>query len=598
MSDTTAHLTGAEDVAWDLSELYSGDDDAKIGRDLDAADGLADKLAADYRGKVAGLDAELLRDLVARYEEIAIVAHKLGAYAQLHWSTNAEDPARGALLQRIDERSSRLQQKLVFLELEWAEAPDEQAKKLIADPVLKPYKHWLEVVRLRRPYLLTEPEEKILAEKSVTGRSAWARFFNETFAASRYDWEGEQVPQETVLNKLFEQDREVRRRAAEAFTEGLKKNARAATYVFNTVLADKASDDRLRGYPSWITSRNMANEVDDASVDALVNAVTARYDLVARYYRLKGKLLGLGEMFDYDRYAPLPAADHEYRWDEGRSIVLDAYGKFHPRMAEIAGEFFDKRWIDAPVRPGKTGGAYAMPMTPDLHPYVLLNYEARTQDVMTLAHELGHGVHQYLSRKQGMLESDTPLTTAETASVFGEMLVFQSMMAQEKDPAVRLAMLTRKLEDTFATVFRQVAMNRFEDAIHTARREQGELTTKQYGELWLKSQNDMFQGSVTMTDNYGSWWEYIYHFVNVPGYVYAYSFGELLVLALYARYEQVGPAFADDYLAMLTAGGSDWPHEIVKPLGVDLTDPGFWKHGLAILDEMVTQAEKLAAQVK
>ncbi|MEJ5200506.1 MAG: M3 family oligoendopeptidase, partial [Anaerolineae bacterium] len=325
-----------------------------------------------------------------------------------------------------------------------------------------------------------------------------------------------------------------------------------------------------------------------------VEAVTARYDIVARYYRLKRRLLGVDELFDYDRYAPLPAADRFYSWDKAREIVLNAYAGFDRRMADIAAMFFERRWIDAAVRPGKRGGAFSAATVPSVHPYVLLNYEARPRDVMTLAHELGHGVHQKLAAVQGLLQADTPLTTAETASVFGEMLVFQDLLAREEKPEVRLAMLTAKIEDSFATAFRQISMNRFEDAVHTARRTEGELSAERICELWMATQRPMFGDSVTLTDNYALWWSYIPHFITTPGYVYAYAFGELLVLALYARYRQAPAGFADAYLAMLAAGGSDWPHEIVKPLGVDLTDPGFWQNGLGILDEMVREAEALA----
>ena len=512
----------------------------------------------------------------------------------MNWTQNTEDPGRGALLQRVTERSSRLGQKLVWLDLELAHAPDDVAAQWIAAPELARFRHWLEIVRLYRPYLLTEPEEKILAEKSVTGRSAWDRFFDETHSAARYELDGEEMSRDQILSKLYSPDRELRRRAAAKLTAGLQAMKRSTTYIFNTILADKASDDRLRKYPTWITSRNLSNEVDDATVQALVDAITSRYDIVARYYRLKARLLGLDELFDYDRYAPLPAADRFYPWDVARKIVLDAYGEFHPKMAEVAGWFFDKRWIDAPPRPGKYGGAFSHGVTPSVHPYVLLNYDAKPRDVMTLAHELGHGVHQKLAGVQGLLQADTPLTTAETASVFGEMLVFQSMMRAEPSPQVRLGMLTQKIEDSFATAFRQISMNRFEHAIHTARREEGELTSERFGELWLETQRAMFGDSVTLTENYGLWWSYIPHFIGTPGYVYAYAFGELLVLALYARYRQVGGGFAAAYLEMLSRGGSDWPHKIVAPLGVDLQDPSFWHGGLHILEDMVAEAEGLA----
>jgi len=591
---TPSTLTGAEEAAWDLSDLYAGMDDPALNADLDAADAQAGDLDAGYRGRVAGLSAPELAELLGRYEALIERVAKAGAFASLHWNQNTEDPGRGALLQRVTERGSRLVQKLVWLDLELANAPDDVAAQWLASPELARFRHWLEIQRLYRPHLLTEPEEKILAEKAVTGRRAWDRFFDEIHSAARYQLDGEELSADRVLSKLHVADRDLRRRAAEVFTEGLHAMRRSTSYVFNMILADKASDDRLRKFPTWISSRNLSNEVDDATVQALVDAVTSRYDIVARYYRLKARLLGFDELFDYDRYAPLPAADRFYPWAEARKVVLDAYGAFHPKMAEVAGWFFDKRWIDAPPRPGKSGGAFSHGVTPSVHPYILLNYDAKPRDVMTLAHELGHGVHQKLSGVQGLLQADTPLTTAETASVFGEMLVFQSMMAAEPSPQVRLGMLTQKIEDSFATAFRQISMNRFEHAVHTARREEGELAVERFGELWLQTQRAMFGDSVTLTENYGLWWSYIPHFIGTPGYVYAYAFGELLVLALYARYRQAGEGFADAYLDMLSRGGSDWPHKIVAPLGVDLQDPAFWHGGLRILEDMVAEAEGLA----
>ena len=386
----------------------------------------------------------------------------------------------------------------------------------------------------------------------------------------------------------------MRRTAAQSVTGVLREKLPILTYVFNTLAADKASDDRLRSYQSWISSRNLSNEASDEVVDALIEAVTSRYDIVARYYRLKRDLLGLDELYDYDRYAPLPAAAGEYHWDRAREIVLNAYQNFHPRVAEIAGEFFTRAWIDAAERPGKRGGAYSASTVPSVHPYVFMNYKGAARDVMTLAHELGHGVHQYLSREQGMLQAHTPLTTAEMASTFGEMLVFTDMTAQESDPQVRLAMLANKIEDSFATIFRQVSMNRFEHAMHTARREEGELDSERLSDLWLQTQQAMFMDSVHMSDDYRAWWGYIPHFLHTPGYVYAYAFGELLVLALFARYQQEGGgSFAERYLDVLRAGGSDWPEKTLAPMGVDLTDPNFWQEGLAEIEKMVDQAEAL-----
>jgi oligoendopeptidase F len=589
------HLsTGAEAITWDLSDLYAGIDDPAIERDLDRSDAEADALDARYRGRIAGLSAAELAAMLSAYEALLERAYKVGSFAQLAWSADTSVPAHGALLQKATERGSRLSQKLVFVELELAAAADEAAAAWLADPVLKRYRHWIEQVRRFRPHMLSEAEEKILAEKAVTGRNAWVRFFEEVHGIARYALDGQELTRDQVLARLYSADRDERRRAQEALTAGLKAMRHTTTYVLNNIVADKASDDRLRKYPTWISARNMANEVDDRTVEALVEAVTGRYDIVARYYRLKRRLLGVDELFDYDRYAPLPAADRRYTWDEARDIVLNAYASFDPRMADIASLFFERRWIDAAVRPGKRGGAFSAATVPSVHPYVLLNYEARPRDVMTLAHELGHGVHQKLAAAQGLLQADTPLTTAETASVFGEMLVFQDLLAREERPEVRLAMLTAKIEDSFATAFRQISMNRFEHAVHTARRSEGELSAERICELWMATQRPMFGDSVTLTDNYALWWSYIPHFISTPGYVYAYAFGELLVLALYARYRQAPAGFADAYLDMLAAGGSDWPHEIVKPLGVDLTDPGFWQNGLGILDEMVREAEELA----
>lgn len=591
-------LTGAENITWDLSDLYAGVDDPAIEGDMQQADNQAEQLAATYRGKLTSLDPEELYEAVAAYEAIAETATKLGSYAHLIWSTDTSNPKYGALLQRLTEWTARMEQKLVFFELEWLTAPEDFAQGMINNPTLAHYRHWLEASRRYQPHKLSEPEEKILSEKSVTGRDAWVRFFTELMGSARYSFDGQEVNQSVILSKLYEPDRDVRQRAAQSVTDTLREKLPILTYIFNTLAADKASDDRLRSYPSWISSRNLSNEVSDEVVDALVNAVTARYDIVTRYYHLKRELLGLDELFDYDRYAPLPAAAGEYHWEQARETVLEAYGRFHPHMAEIAGEFFSKSWIDAALQPSKRGGAYSASTVPSVHPYVFMNYTGAARDVMTLAHELGHGVHQYLSREQGMLQAHTPLTTAEMASVFGEMLVFNALMQQESDPHVRLAMLAHRIEDTFSTVFRQVSMNRFEHGMHTARREEGELTGERLSQIWTETQRAMFTNSVTMTENYGLWWSYVPHFLHTPGYVYAYAFGQLLVMALFARYRQEGSSFAPRYLDVLRAGGSNWPEKTLAPMGVDLTDPNFWQEGLTEVEMLVAQAEQLVEETR
>ena len=595
VAEVETRRTGAEDVRWDLSDLYAGLDDPTIKQDMQRADEQAEGLAVAYRGKVATLDDESLYEAVAEYEAIAEIAYRVGSFAHLLWSTDTGNAQYGALVQKATEWSAQLEQKLVFFELEWVNAPDEFAEGMIHHPTLAHYKHWLETTRRYQPHRLSEPEEKILAEKSVTGRNAWTRFFSQLMGSLRYPFDGEESD---ILAKLYEADRDVRVRAAESVTGVLESQLPTLTYIFNTLAADKSSDDRLRNYPNWVSSRNLSNEVSDEVVDALIDAVTSRYDIVARYYHLKRELLGLDKLYDYDRYAPLPAAEEHYHWDRAREIVLSAYRRFHPRAAEIAEMLFTHSWIDAPPQLGKRGGAYSASTVPSVHPYVFMNYTGTPRDVMTLAHELGHGIHQYLSREQGMLQAHTPLTTAEMASTFGEMLVFTDLMQQEDNPIAQLAMLGLKIEDTFATVFRQVSMNRFEHGMHTARREEGELTSERFSEIWMDTQQAVFADSVELSENYGIWWSYIPHFLHTPGYVYAYAFGELLVLALFARYRREGDGFAPRYLDVLRAGGSDWPEKTLAPMGVNLSDPNFWREGLGEIDALVAQAEALVEQTR
>lgn len=588
-------MTGAEAVHWDLTDLYPNRE--SLEQDLVIAEEEANRFASQYRGNISAMDAAELAGALKAYEVLQDRIGRAYTYAYLQWSTNTEEAARGALLQTVREAYTRISQELIFFELEWAAVPEERARQLLSQPELEPYRHYLELQLLQKEHLLSEPEEKILAEKAVTGAAAWNRFFDETLGAARFNVDGESKTEQEVLAMLYEPDRAVRQKAALAFTEGLQRHLRELTFVFNTILADKASNDRLRKYKTWLSSRNLANEVSDDVVQALIEAVTSRYDLVARYYTLKRRLLGLDEMYDYDRYAPIGEADTVYTWSEAREVVSSSYHAFHSEMGKIVDYFFDQNWIDAALAPGKRGGAFSHGAVPSAHPYILMNYTGKIRDVQTLAHELGHGVHQYLSRKQGVLQADTPLTTAETASVFGEMLVFQRLMQQEDNPRNQLAMLAGKIDDTIATVFRQVAMNRFEDRIHTARRGEGELSPDRFSEFWLETQTDMFQGSVILGEHYRFWWSYIPHFVHTPGYVYAYAFGELLVLALYARYKEEGAVFADRYLGLLEAGGSDWPHKLVGKLGIDLTDLSFWNEGLGAIEDLIVRAEELAERV-
>jgi oligoendopeptidase F len=606
MDDAPRSAGPAAGVTWDLSDLYAGADDPRLEADLSGSLDRALAFAARTRGQVGTLDAAALATAVDELEALQEPAHRAAAYAQLLFAADTTAPGHGALLQRVQERGSEIHNTLVFFELEWVALDETRAAALLADPALARRRHLLDTLRRYRPHRLSEPEERLLEETANTGARAWMRLFDETLGAMRFrldtapdggPGDGEERSEEEVLALLYEPDREQRQRAADALTRGLRGQARLLGFLFNTLVQDKAIRDRLRRYPHPAADRHLANEIEPETVAALMSACEGRHDLVQRYYRLKRRLLGLDELFDYDRYAPIASAEARRSFTEARRIVLDAYHDFSPRMAEIAAGFFERRWIDAELRPGKRGGAFSASTVPSAHPYVLLNFSGNLRDVMTLAHELGHGVHQYLARERGLFEQDTPLTTAETASVFGEMLVFRRLLGEERDPAVRLGLLCGKIEDAFATVFRQVVMTRFEEALHAARRTEGELPLERVNALWMEANRPMFGDAVRLRDDYGWWWLYIPHFVHSPFYCYAYAFGELLVLALVQRYDEEGPSFVPRYLEMLSAGGSEPPRRVVGRTGLDVDDPGFWDRGLALLDGLVSEAERAAREL-
>jgi oligoendopeptidase F len=588
---TATDLT-AEAVVWDLEPLLPEAGEAGVTALLDSAADVATELA-HARGTVAGFDAEQLFAFMTRLAELYDLVGRAENYAGLHFSTDTTDPARGALMQHVEERATSIATTLLFFELEWAALPDDRADALLADDRLHFAAHHLRSARRYRPHLLSEPEEVVLTEKAVTGRNAWQRLFEEQVSAITIELDGAAVPLEAGLAQLHSPDRSVRQAAAAAVTAGLAPNLRTRAFVLNTLLADKATDDRLRHYDSWIASRNLSNEASDESVQALVDAVQRRNGIPQRWYALKARLLGLDRIADYDRMASVAETDSEIGWDEATGIVLDAYASFSTDLADTARRFFDG-WIDAPARPGKRPGAFCAYTVPSHHPYVLLNWTARRRDVLTLAHELGHGVHAYLARPQGVFHQSTPLTLAETASVFGETVTFGRLLGAIDDPGERLALLAANLEDQIATVFRQTAMNRFEDAIHTARREQGELSVEQFGEHWARTQTEMLGDAVEITDGYRTWWSYIPHFIGTPGYVYAYAYGQLLALSVYARYEESGTDFVTQYLDLLRAGGSMPPEELGKLVGVDLADPQFWDRGLDIVERRLADTEQAA----
>jgi oligoendopeptidase F len=586
----------AAGVRWNLDDLYA--DGADLEQDLDRALGEARSFAERHRGRIGELDAAALAGAVGELEAMEEPVERAQSFAGLRFAGDTSEASHGALLQRVQERTTEIKNEVLFFGLEWAAVDEARASALLEEPALAPRAHFLRSLRRYRPHLLSEPEERLLEETANTGRRAFSRLFDELTSAMRFridvDGHTSEVGEEEVLSRLYDPSRDVRQAAAAALTEGLKQNGRLLTFVFNTLTQDKATSDRLRRFAHPMDERNLANEIDGATVGALMQACEGGAQLVPRYYRLKARLLGLDRLYDYDRYAPLPDAAGTRSFSDARRIVLDAYRDFSPEMSRIAELFFERRWIDAELRPGKRGGAFSASTVPSVHPYVLLNYTGNLRDVMTVAHELGHGVHQYLARDRGLFEQDSPLTTAETASVFGEMLVFRRLLAEEKDPATRLALLCGKLEDAFATVFRQVVMTRFEEALHAARRSEGELPTSRINELWLDANRPMFGDAVELTEDYGVWWMYIPHFVHSPFYCYAYAFGELLVLALLRRYDAEGASFVPRYLDLLRAGGSDEPPVLLSRLDVDITDPGFWRGGLEVLEELVGEAEELA----
>jgi oligoendopeptidase F len=565
---------------------------------LNEARDRAAEFAQQHHGQVAELGPEGLADAMHELAAIFDLTGRAGSFAMLNFTLDTTDPARGALIQRARELGAAIETQLLFFELEWNQLPDEQAEQLLADDALDFCRHHLRNLRRYRPHQLSEPEERVMTELDVTGASAFRRLFTEQLSSLEVALPDLEEPAslEVALSRLQHPDRALREQAAKATTESLRPGLRTRAYMFNTLLADKATKDRLRDYANWLASRNLANEASDESVAALIEAVTGRYELARRWYQLKARLLGLDRLAYWDRMAPLADTDEQVPYAEAREIVLDCYSTFSPELGEAAQGFFADGYIDAPPRPGKRGGAFCSYTVPSRHPYVMLNYTSRAYDVLVLAHELGHGVHAALARPQGIFQFTTPLTLAETASIFGETIVLERLLERAPDAAARLSLLAGSLDGAVGAVFRQVAMNRFEEAVHTARREEGELPPERFAEEWLATQSDLLGDTVDLHADYGSWWSYIPHFVDTPGYVYAYAYGHLLALSVYRRYEQEGEAFVSSYLELLRAGGSRPPEELGQIVGVDLSDPGFWSSGLDLIERQLEAAERAAAE--
>ena len=586
-------MTGAPGLpSWDLSDLYPSAASPAIEADFVAADAAAQALSKRAAGKLAAMTGAELAAVIAEYERIEEMLGRLMSFAQLRFSACSTDPEIGRFYQTTSERVTAISSHLLFVTLELNRLNDAALDGKRADPGLAQYGPFLRDLRVFRPHQLSDELEKLLHEKEVTGRAAWSRLFDETIAGMRVTLGGEQLTVNAALDKLSDPDRAVREAAAHAIGAAFGGNIRLFSLITNTLAKDKEIIDTWRGFPRPGSARNRSNMVEDEVVDALVSAVEADYPRLShRYYAMKARWLGLDKLQHWDRNAPLPGDDDRaIAWPDARATVLDAYGAFSPELARIGQHFFDNAWIDATLAPGKSGGAFAHPTVPSAHPYLLLNYHGRSRDVMTLAHELGHGVHQVLAGAQGYLMSGTPLTLAETASVFGEMLTFRALLDAERDPARRRIMLAGKVEDMLNTVVRQVAFYRFETLLHDARRK-GELVPDDIGALWRTVQAQSLGPAFEFTSDYDVFWSYVPHFVHSPFYVYAYAFGDCLVNALYAVFQSGAPDFERKYIDMLRAGGTMRHRELLAPFGLDATDPGFWRRGLDIISGFIDELE-------
>ncbi len=578
--------------SWDLSDLYSAPDAPELNDDLSTVAREAGDFAGRYKGKIADLTPEQFGEAIQAYENLVETMHRIGSYAQLLYAANVSDPETGRFYQTIHEKVTDISTETLFFTLEINRLEDDAFAALLGDEDVSRYAPWLRDVRMFRDHELSDDLEQVLHQKSVTGRSAWSRLFDETMADMRITIADEELTLADTLNRLSDKEAEVRRDAAKALGGKLTSQVRLFSLITNTLAKDKEIEDRLRDYPSPMASRNLANQVEDEVVEALVSAVKAAYpDLSHRYYALKAKWFGVDKLDYWDRNAPLPDQDdRKYSWDQARSTVLDAYGRFEPELANIAQGFFDKNWIDAALRPGKDSGAFSHPTVPSVHPYILMNYHGKSRDVMTLAHELGHGVHQVLSGPQGALMADTPLTLAETASVFGEMLTFQSMLENEPQKERKRIMIAGKVEDMMNTVVRQIAFHEFEHMVHDER-QSGELTSDRLGDIWMQIQSESLGPALRFDDDYRHFWAYIPHFIHSPFYVYAYAFGDCLVNSLYDVFQNGHEGFQAKYLDMLRAGGTLRHKELLAPFGLDAGDPAFWGRGLNVISGLIDQLE-------
>ncbi len=583
----------ASQVQWDVSDLvepYGG-----LENTINKAQKIVGELIS-FEGKIADLNTDDFINMMKTYGELHEVLGRAGNYTGLLYSVNTQDEDIASQMQKIEEISADIAAKLAFIEVEFNELPDEKANAIIEDKNADFCNYYLMHLRRSAKYQLSTKEEALMAQLSVTGSSAWDRLFEDLSSTITVALEEDQEPLqlESALSILHSPDRQARESARDSISEALRSGLKTRAYIYNTLAADHALEDKLRGYPTWISARNLDNDTTDESVDTLVNACVSRFDIANRWYKLKAKLLGLDVLQDFDRYAPLAQTQSKISYGQACEMVRDAYQSFSPKMTDVFDKFMENKWIDAPVREGKRGGAFCAYTVSSHHPFVMLNWTDNRNDVLTLAHELGHACHAYLAKGQGTFHQDTGLTFCETASVFAESVTFNRMLDEVSDPKEQLELLAAYIDGQIATVFRQIAMHNFEVAVHTHRRNIGELKLSDFSNYWLNTQRDMMGDSVEISEGYGNWWSYVPHFISTPGYVYAYAYGQLLALSVYAQYQKHGSEIVPAYEDMLSAGGSASPQELAKKVGVDLNDPNFWQSGLGIISEMVDRAEELA----
>lgn len=586
-------------ISWDLSDIYESINDLKIQADIADLKQMSAAFEKKYRNKIHAvkLSEDAFLKAIIEYEDILMQAAKPEHFAFLMFSVDMKDKGKGAFLQKMEEEFVNITKPVLFFDLEIAKMPAQKLNVFIKSEKFKKYSHYLERILETKKHNLSEPEEKIMQELNTIGWSAFTRLFEEITAKKSFKvkikGKIKDMNESSALALLHSPKRDLRKAAASALTAGFEDNLFYVTFIYNTLLQNSKIIDKLRSYEYPEHARHLAEETDKKIVDTLTSVVAEKYSLVARYYNLKRKVLKLDKLYDYDRYAPLPQKDAEVPFSEAKKVVLEAFGEFSETMADIAKDFFNKEWIDAEVKDGKRGGAFCSYVTPDIHPYVLINYTGNSKDISTIAHELGHGAHVWLAKEKGYLSFSSSLALAETASVFGEMLVFEKQLKSLKSDKDKLALYGSKIEEIFATVFRQNCMYEFEREVHKTRREKGELAEEELNGIWLKHNQKMFGNSVVLTDDYKVWWSYVNHFLQSPFYVYTYVFGELLTLSLYNMYKKDGKSFEKKYLQILSAGGSESPKKILKDIGIDISKKEFWQGGLDIIEDMIKEAEDL-----